>query len=528
MKRSASTSLVLLLFLCGLGVAQEPGAEEKRMRALLDLHIVFKDYVFNADVFPACDFNQPGKAKELLGPYKVAVRYYDRGWKAVDVPAKTGPYGALITVKPEKGPPLHRVCTLFRVDGDANKELEELAQRAGQQDLAADVIKKRPFKDWCHDSRAARLLAGLSLAMPSKGGVHRYDDAFALERQWWVTLHRRVTGLDTAFPRPLNRPEPIKGLAAPVVREGSEAEAWVKPGTAERIDAICKEWGEKDDEAFAVCFVHKGVIVLHKAYGMRDGKPMTVTTKSWMASVTKSMAATLMMMAVDAKIVDLDTPVDHYLPAVRGIKVETPLTIRHLFTHTNGLDKWPGWSDDLPDLEDRLADYYSLVKVGKIWSYGGVGNEMGGKIFENVTGEAIPQAYHRHLLKPLGMDHTDVVGTHGDAFSVPLDIARFGQMLLNEGKYGDLQFMRAETFAQMVPQKLVKTLGPSATKTFGIGLDGEARKLRHGAASAALFHVDRDNELVVVITRNKLGKLQGKYEGKVWDALHAGLLQPGR
>ncbi len=36
-------------------------------------------------------------------------------------------------------------------------------------------------------------------------------------------------------------------------------------------------------------------IPAHKAYGERDGKPMTVDTPSWMASVTKTMSATLMM-----------------------------------------------------------------------------------------------------------------------------------------------------------------------------------------------------------------------------------------
>ena len=527
MQRAVTKSLILVLVFGGLARGQDPAVEEKRVRALLDARVGFKDYVFNGDAFPACDFDQPTRAKELLGTYKLQVQYYDRELKSVDVPARPGPYAAVVTVKAEKGPGLQRMVTLFRMEGDASKQVEDLANRVGQQELVEKTLRKRPVTEWKHDPLAARLLAGLTLSMPTKDVVHRYDDAFALERQWWVTLHRRVTGLDTMFPHPLDRPQTVKGPAARVVREGTEAEAGVKPGTADKIDALCKEWGDKDDQAFAVCIVRNGVIVLHKAYGTRDGKPMTVNTKSWMASVTKSMSGTLMMMLVDAGSVDLDAPIDHYLPALRQIKVETPITVRHLFTHTHGLDKWPGWSDEYPDLEGRLADYYSLVKVGKLWSYSGNGNEIGGKIIENVTGEAIPQAYHRHLLKPLGMDHTDVVGTHADAFSVPLDIARFGQMLLNGGKYGDLQFMRKATFEQMLPRKLVKTLGPTATKTFGIGLDGEnARSFRHGAASAAVFHVDRDKELVIVITRNKQGKLQDKYQGKVWDAIHAGLLQP--
>ena len=50
---------------------------------------------------------------------------------------------------------------------------------------------------------------------------------------------------------------------------------------------------------------------------------MTVETPSWMASITKTMSATLMMMLVDQGLVDLDAPIGPYLPALRGIKAAT-------------------------------------------------------------------------------------------------------------------------------------------------------------------------------------------------------------
>ena len=57
----------------------------------------------------------------------------------------------------------------------------------------------------------------------------------------------------------------------------------------------------------------------------------------------------------------------------------------------------------------------------------------------------------------------------------------------------------------------------------GFGLDGQPKKFGHGAASAATFSVDVDQKLVVIMTRNKMGKNQGKYGGKFWDALRAGI-----
>ena len=98
--------------------------------------------------------------------------------------------------------------------------------------------------------------------------------------------------MDQTYTKPVVVPRPIDGEPAPMVREGTLAEAGMKPDTVDKIDAVLKEWAANDDQAFAVCVVRRGVIVIHRAYGERDGKPMTVDTKSWMASVTKAMSAT--------------------------------------------------------------------------------------------------------------------------------------------------------------------------------------------------------------------------------------------
>jgi CubicO group peptidase (beta-lactamase class C family) len=164
-----------------------------------------------------------------------------------------------------------------------------------------------------------------------------------------------------------------------------------------------------------------------------------------------------------------------------------------------------------------------VLKVGSAWAYNGGGYALGGKLIENVTGEAVPLCYTKYLLDPLGCTGTEVSGTHADAYSVPLDIAKFGQMLLNRGAYGSRRFFSEETFELMLPRKLTEELGPNATKTFGFGLDGQPKKFGHGAASAATFSVDVDQKLVVVMTRNKMGTNQGKYNGKFWAAVTAGL-----
>lgn len=481
------------------------------------------------------------------------VAIYDRTGAELKALPRSGPVFAVHTLPAGDGRTSTRYQTLFcaaelptggrdiPADKAAAKALaawvfdpakpEELARLAGvdaalvklHAGLIAGVCKDRPLAELIADDRFARLLAGLSVMPKDVERVSRLDDAFAHERQAWVTVRRKLTGLDKEFPKPFTGPDLIKGLPAPEVREGTEEEAGVKPGTAAKIDAALTAWAKDDDQAFAVCVVRNGVIVLHKAYGTRDGKPMTVDTLSWMASVTKPMSASLMLMLVDRGMVSLDDPVSKFVPALRDIKVKTPLLVRHLHTHTNGLDRYPTNDDTLNDLEYRVADCYPALRVGQYWAYNGGGYALGGKVIEDVSGEAVPLFFQKHLLAPLGCTGTEVSGTHADAYSVPLDVAKFGQMLLNRGAYGKYRFFSEETFEKMLPRKLTAELGPDAAKTFGFGLDGQPKKFGHGAASAATFSVDVDQKLVVIMTRNKMGKNQDKYNGKFWEAITAGL-----
>lgn len=506
-----------------------PSAEEVVVRKLIAAPVGFDKYVFTGEAFPTPTFAPSPDLVKLAGPFAVSATYYDRDGAKVGTAAAPGPYFAVVTVTPKHRPPLTRHVTLYRLARPLDENMPAAlgldSERIDRQAaLIADPVNGRSRALSGDDpQRHARRYAGIALTPPAKVALTAQDDADAYERQAWVTLRRKLTGLDKAFPNPVEAPTPVRGKPAPVVREGTEAEAGMKPGTAAKIDAALSTWAADDDHAFAVCVVRRGVIVLHKAYGTRDGKPMTVDTPSWMASVTKPMSASLLLMLADRGLITLDDPVEKFVPALRGLKANQPLLIRHLATHTNGLGKWPSGDDTLDDGEYRVADYYHLLKVGKAWEYNGGGYMLGGKVIENVSGEAVPLFYKRHLLDPLGCTHTQVIGTHADAYSTPLDMAKFGQMLLNRGAYGPHLFFSPATFEAMLPRRLTAELGPDTQKTFGFGLDGRAEKFGHGAASAATFSVDVENELVVIMTRNKFGKNQGKYNGPFWDAITAGI-----
>ena len=76
----------------------------------------------------------------------------------------------------------------------------------------------------------------------------------------------------------------------------------------------------------------------------------------------------------------------------------------------------------------------------------------------------------------------------------------------------------------MLPAKLTSFAAGMKERTFGFGLDGSPTKFGHGAASAATFNVDVEKKLVTIVTRDKIGKNYDKYQGKVMDAVRAGLV----
>ena len=515
-----------------LTVPVEHGAElyielgnvgEKRAKALMTEELNFDPYVFSGNQFPKCQFDRPQWIRALLGPYSLKTTFYDAHGNRVLYPEEPGRYGAVIEINPDKGRVQRRFRTLFRSPenfswwhGTVPISIEFPPELGIKPQIAAEhvvdineYLRLRMGDDCIQKQGAAILLAGLYEARSESGTVGRHNDVYALDRQWWIDLRRKLYAMEP--PKQLLRPSLIVGEPARTLREGTIQEAEIRPGSIEKIDWLCREWEDDSDEAFAVCLVRHGVVFFHKAYGQRYGKSMSVDTRSWMASITKMLSASLVMMFADQELLSLDDPIDRYLPAFRGIEVKTPLTLRHLLTHTNGL--W-GWGNDESDFDEIIAGYYPYLEVGKRVAYNGSGIALSGKIMEAITGKVLPKLYKEHLLDPLGCTNTDVNDTSGRSFSIPLNIAKVAQMLLNRGAYETQRFFSETTFEKMIPGKLTQVLGPSTNVERGLGLvwmDKDKKVFGHGAASSATLQIDPGNDLIVIITRNAAGENFGRY-----------------
>ena len=519
-----------------------PDPDEKRARALIEeTGFHFQPSVFSGTQFPSCDFENPLSAETLIGQYKIKSTFYDSEYNEVKSAEKPGRYGAIVEITSEKGKVIRRFRTIFRQpesldwwEQNINASIEFPQELRINKDVVSeesriinDFIKGRITDGFNRDDSIAPIMAGLYEKKPDGIDSTVYDDISAMDRQWWVGLKRKLYGMDKKYPEPFTCPKIVDGKTEFMLHEGTLAEAGMKPNAVQSIDSVCQAWSADSDEGFAVCIVRHGVIILHKAYGQRDGKPMTVNEASWMASITKLLGGTLMMTLVEQNQVSLNDPIDKFLPAFQNIAVKTPLTIRHLYTHTNGL--WGHWGDDINEFDELIADYYPYLKVGQFHSYNGAGYAVAGKVIEMLSGEALPKFFKHHLLDPLGCTNTSVTTMSWDTRSIPMDIAKIGQMLLNKGKYGNMQFFSEETFAKMLPKRLDDILGPDTKIEWGIGVtwyDGEGLgkgTFGHGAASSATLRIDPVNDLVIVMTRNSAGKNFGKYHPQFIKAIVDGM-----
>jgi CubicO group peptidase (beta-lactamase class C family) len=519
-----------------------PSADQQRARALMEAELRFRPFVFTGTAFPPVDFAEPSLIEDVIGPYTIKTTFYDREYSPVKTAEKPGRYGAVIEIVPETGRPIRRYRTVFRMPAEVpwwNTPLAAslaLPKSAGvepevlqtQRQTISTYLSDQFFRDAIgRDPRTAQLLAGLHETSPGAPPARRAEDVWAQDRQWWVGLKRRLNGANGTSSEPFVCPRPVNGQRAPELREGTAAQAGMKPDAVEKIDAVCRQWAADSDEGFAVCLARRGTVFFHKAYGQRDSRLMTVADKSYMASISKLLAGTQMLMVVDQGLVELDAPVEKYLPALRGIKVKRPLTVRHLLTHTAGL--WGHWGDDLHDFEEIVADYYPYLEVGERYEYNGASFALAGKVIEAVTGEAMPRFSARHLFDPLGCTNIDMLTMSWATYSAPMDMAKIGQMLLNRGAYGSMRFFSEKTFQELLPRPLSEKFGPAITPVYGLGTNFYPNEglgkgtYGHGAASSATLRIDPANELIIVMTRNSAGRNYENYHPQFLKAIVEGL-----
>ncbi|WP_020672525.1 serine hydrolase [Amycolatopsis nigrescens] len=155
------------------------------------------------------------------------------------------------------------------------------------------------------------------------------------------------------------------------------------------------------------------VHVTHGVLSMATGVEVTEESLFQIGSVSKVWTSTVVMQLVDDGLLDLDAPISDVVGELRlaDPDVAKQVTMRHLLTHTSGIDgdvfTDTGRGDDCleryVEILDQAAQNHPL---GETFSYCNSGFVLMGRVIEKLTGLTWDAAMREKLFAPLGLTHT--------------------------------------------------------------------------------------------------------------------------
>ncbi|MET7773111.1 serine hydrolase domain-containing protein [Nocardia sp. NPDC005366] len=191
--------------------------------------------------------------------------------------------------------------------------------------------------------------------------------------------------------------------------------------------------------------------------GPNNDRTDTVAWNIW--SSTKSVVSVLVGMAWDRGRIDLDAPIDRYLPAGLGDAEHRSITVENLLTETSGMRVGvltEGITGVIP-LDPNSAVQALGVPLdnppGTAFSYSQRNVDLLAYVLESAIGEPLQQFAQRELFDPLGIARGDYYWardraghTYGYAHLMipPDDFAKLGLLVSNDGRWGARQLVSEE------------------------------------------------------------------------------------
>jgi CubicO group peptidase (beta-lactamase class C family) len=332
-----------------------------------------------------------------------------------------------------------------------------------------------------------------------------------------------------------------------------------EPTRSKSIAAVLQRFVDSHSLAGAVTLVaDKDKVLSLEAVGFADiegRKPMTTNALFWIASMSKPITATALMMLVDEGKVRIDDPVARYLPEFNNqwLAVEQdkehvllkrprhPITVRNILSHTSGMPFASAMEKPTLDLLLlRVAvGSYALTPLqfepDSKYQYSNAGINTAGRIIEVVSGMSYEDFLDKRLFGPLGMKDTTFwpheeqisrlaksyrpnaakngleafpIGQlkyplndrhrqpmpAGGLFSTASDVGRFCQMVLNNGVFEGKRYLSEEAVKQMTS----KQTGDAVKEGYGLGWSTGGDSFGHGGAHATNMTIDTKRGLITV------------------------------
>lgn len=279
-----------------------------------------------------------------------------------------------------------------------------------------------------------------------------------------------------------------------------------------------------------VVVVKDGQPLLQKGYGLADwDKHLPVDPKRTLfrpGSVSKLLTWTAVMQLVEQGKLDLDADLNQYLDFSIPGRNGKALTLRHVMTHTTGLEETARdlltYSPVTPDLGQVLKGYIPpyVYDPGSTPGYSNYATALAGYIVQRVSGKPFDDYMEQQVFGPLGMTQStfrqplpptlkdqmsqgymtwDEQPKGFEIISMPPagsmsatgeDMGRFMLAFLQQGRLGDAQVLKPETVKQMFGKltRPLPELGGIGLGFYEQNINGH-RVLAHGG-DTVLFHSD--------------------------------------
>jgi dipeptidyl aminopeptidase/acylaminoacyl peptidase/CubicO group peptidase (beta-lactamase class C family) len=334
---------------------------------------------------------------------------------------------------------------------------------------------------------------------------------------------------------------------------------WVREHAESRKPLDQKHWQRRlsalskkhDVPGAALGILYKGEIVQahHGVLNLSTGVEVTDDTIFQIGSMGKVWTTTVVMQLVDEGLLDLDAPIADVLPELKlsDPVVEQKVTMRHLLTHTSGIDgdnfTDTGRGDDcLERYTELLADAAQNHPLGATFSYSNAGFVLAGRVIEKLTGKTWDVAMREKLYAPLGLTRAGTLpeeallhraavghvtkdekletvpvwmlprslGPAGTIFASAGDVLKFARMHLNGGVAEDGTRVLSEASAAAMTEKQTDVPDPEALgDSWGIGWirfgwDGQ-RLIGHDGntiGQSAFLRILPEHDLAVTLLTN--------------------------
>ena len=283
-------------------------------------------------------------------------------------------------------------------------------------------------------------------------------------------------------------------------------------------------------------------------------KPMQTDCLFWIASQSKPITATALMMLVDEGKVNVDDPVEKYLPEFAGqmVVVEQdkdhvllqkplhPITVKNVLSHTSGLPFKSLIEEptlDLFPLALRVRSYAMMpldFEPDTKYKYANAGINTVGRIIEVVSGMPYEKFLDERIFRPLEMkdttfwpnaqqierlaksykpstdkkslEETPVVqlkyplGDHsrqpmpaGGLFSTAKDLSIFYRMLAKGGTFAGRRYLSEKSLKQMT-----STQTGNLPNQYGFGFNTRKANFGHGGSYGTYSNYDPQHQLITI------------------------------